>query len=492
MTENKTMRIELLKDEKGIYGLGAEGLPENWKHLKSIITRPDRVVYDDRMSDAALQMVPDKALRNSAENRFIEALTESWGTESAKKLGLDRLSPKYYFALRGRCRRIVNSLLYQALAVANQEYLRTARRYSLCLRLPIYNACCFYGERVNQIANTFALAAIVGYTTDPLGEYPFDHIDSDRAAMKAKRDKIRELVQNGARLGLIAEALKLPKAARHIWPANVYFTPSQSLQLNPAWLFYMPKTIHKQRRWLYALDLASRCKFPTEFQYWIARHVLELNDSRGTIQYKLGDISDWITACRDKANVLELEKLNGDFKILVKKAQALGKTTRVKSLFKPNHGTKFVTRLFTSDMSVRTVQKLCDDWHVAASTANFSGNDAIFPPPWYEGSEVNNYTITPIRSRVALFHEGRAMHNCSLTYADRVMGRSCFFYSVTKNSERVATLMICHRKGETVLGDLRAVCNEPPARKVKAAVEKWLSVNQRLYGNGNRRRKNKR
>jgi hypothetical protein len=104
---------------------------------------------------------------------------------------------------------------------SDPEYLRTARRYSIELRLLIYNACCLYGERINQISNIFPVAAAVAYGYDIDRDIPA----VSRAAAKARRAEIRDLIQKGTRLGVVADALKIPKIARHVWPANVSLVP---------------------------------------------------------------------------------------------------------------------------------------------------------------------------------------------------------------------------------------------------------------------------
>jgi hypothetical protein len=95
-------------------------------------------------------------------------------------------------------------------------------------------------------------------------------------------------------------------------------------------------------------------------------------------------------------NRLELEKLNTNLEALIEKAQALGKdTTWMRSALQPHRGAEFVTRVFTSSMSVPTVQKLSDDWHQAVSMSKFSGQDITFPEPWYDGGanqRLHDYT----------------------------------------------------------------------------------------------------
>jgi PcfJ-like protein len=483
MIEQLGARIELLRDGKGIYGICAKGLPETWQHLKPIITRPDRVSECELPLYSALQMIPPKPFKRTAEYLYIRALMDSWGEETKKKVGLENLPPNHYLALSSRCRLIVDSAIRQALAVGNTEHLRTARRYPLEYRFPIYRACCVYGAPANQIAATFPAAAMVAYgiCNGVVGVEPGD---VNFEAWKAKSVEICDLVQKGAPLKLIADVFNLPKIVRHICPTNVLIAPWQCLRLYPEFLFYMPRTIHKQRRWFYALTLATRRGVPGEVKEWVARHGLELGKSRRIISSRLIDVVDWVVACREKMNEAELEALSAEFDVLVRKAQTLGKDIRNPLPMKV--GAKFVTRVFTSNMSASTVQTLCDEWHEAVSMADFVGKNTVFPAPWYEGGQISGYTITPIRSRIELFREGRAMHNCCLTYAERIMSGTCFFYSVTKDGERYATLMIRDEAGQTVLGDLRTVCNGMADRKLKTAVNEWLGRNQQLYGNGQR------
>lgn len=481
MTEEPHVRLELLQDEKGVYGLFAKDLPEGWDRLKPIITRPDRVIERDEPSSAALQMLPSsKRFKNSAEGQLLEAIIDCWGKETAKKRGLERLPPKDYFALTARCRRIINSLLFQALAVANPEYLRTARRYPVGYRWLIYRACCLYGERAHQIANTFPLAAAMAYC----GVYEIVRSDANYESVSSRCAELRELVQKGSPLAVIAKAMHVPKMVRYILPANVSRPRWGCLAKNPEFFFYMPRTTHKQRRWFSALNVALDLRVSSDFVGWVARHSLELGDSHGTVASTLRDFSDWLKACDDKLKQAELESLKAKFEVLALRATALGKWVYNPIGFDSNF--QFVTRIFTPDMSTRTVQTLCDQWHEAFSMAKCPGQEIAFPGPWYEGSDVNGYTITPIRTRLELFRHGRTMHNCSATYAGRIIRGECFFYEVTKDGKCVATLMIEDKDGQTVLSDLRTMCNGRADNNLKSAVTRWLTKNKRLYGNGNR------
>src|SRR5262245_40929772 len=208
------MRVELLTDEEGIYGVGE--ISDNPDPIR-IITRPDKVADNfDRCNGAVLQMLPKwKLFSQSAEATLMNNLTMV-RTQAAKcNQGVNR---KRYFALKGASHRIVNSLVNQALAVCNQDYLRTARRYPVKFRQQIYVACCLGGDRINQIANTFPAAAIFAYTT-AIRLRVHNSNGEERRTTEALKAEVRDLVMKGARLGVIADTLKIPKALRHAAPA---------------------------------------------------------------------------------------------------------------------------------------------------------------------------------------------------------------------------------------------------------------------------------
>ena len=138
-------------------------------------------------------------------------------------------------------------------------------------------------------------------------------------------------------------------------------------------------------------------------------------------------------------------------------------------------GSRFVTRQFSPDMSLRTVLALSEDWHLAvANDTDTTNGTGIFPPPWCEAGKLAGYEFRPITNGADLYLEGREMHHCVSTYADRVLAGGCYVYSVTKDDEKVATMELFYSQGKPQLGQIRGKCNSAAPAKVVNAARRWL------------------
>ena len=91
-----------------------------------------------------------------------------------------------------------------------------------------------------------------------------------------------------------------------------------------------------------------------------------------------------------------------------------------------------------------------------------------FPEPPIPGTD----EIVPITAYDELLAEGKAMHNCVVSYAERIMEGKCYIYQVLK-PER-ATLEIRGEGGKYLPAQLRTISNGQPSNETKDAVEKWI------------------
>ena len=124
-------------------------------------------------------------------------------------------------------------------------------------------------------------------------------------------------------------------------------------------------------------------------------------------------------------------------------------------------------------MSLATVTKLSGDWHEAVA-ANMSGPEYEFPEPWCPGGESGGFDIVPITNSSELYREGKLMHHCVGTYADRVLFGASYVFSVRKDNDRIATLELIKNGASVEIGQLRGACNSQAPKDVVRAVKSWL------------------
>ena len=125
-------------------------------------------------------------------------------------------------------------------------------------------------------------------------------------------------------------------------------------------------------------------------------------------------------------------------------------------------------------MSLKTVTKLSSDWHEAIA-AGMAGPDFEFPAPWCPVGQSGGFNILPISNAGDLYLEGRAMHHCVGTYADRVHWGDVYIFSISKGQQRFATVELRRRGVGVEIGQIRGPCNSAVPKEVVRAVTSWLS-----------------
>jgi hypothetical protein len=225
------MPVELLRDGRGIYGVGvtdefdyeamawACGVDPREVYIKrtprSLILRPDRfeplsraIRYDG--GAAVLQMIPGGFRRGAFKSCIEEALRQHIHHEALKRAGLsgpgstgelkwwstDKAEQcrnrKMYHGLRRLSLNVINRLICEAIeAAAHPDAIRTARRFYLRDRQAIYRAGAT-SKRAMQLANVFPFAALCLYTNHSWidrGAIPdwMAHHDASQKAMAAAR-----------------------------------------------------------------------------------------------------------------------------------------------------------------------------------------------------------------------------------------------------------------------------------------------------------------
>jgi PcfJ-like protein len=394
--------VDLLRDRRGIYGVGvAEEYAAVADDIK-LVLRPD-VLHStppDRYgSFAVLQQIPGENLRcfrGSREQWLREIVLresliraglaspyercspdEQWSWWSKDKEKQDRNRRKYQ-VLRRMSLCVVNRLIRMALAAAaDPEALRVARRFRLRDREVIYRAGST-SRRFLQLAEVFPALAI-----------DICHSPDDERIQEALR-----LVERGAPLRDVAAVMQLPMTLRHIQPGAAHL----ARLCHGAHISYMPNSLLCQRTRLRVVGHAYDA-VPI-FAGWIARHALQIlaENDRELFSF-VDDVTDWVRAGR-----------NGD---------------------------RLVVRPFEPTMSLRTVTRLSAKWHDAV--ASNGGPDYEFPAPRFPSATVSGMEIVPIDNCSDLYREGAHMRHCVASYAQEVRDGRYYVYSIRRDGKRIAT-----------------------------------------------------
>jgi PcfJ-like protein len=479
-------RLELLRDECGVFGMESTGdLPSYGRHNK-IIVRPDMPI---ETTNCILQMVPNtrRLFRHSQENLFRQRLhiamlhrhygTDDWrwgefipAEERRKRRGV-------YHGLRAQSYRIVNTLLSQVLASADQTALKAARRFPPGLRGDIYSAFCVYGLRAVQLTDTFPLLAVALFTDrftwdkDNDDDGPFTHNwERRRRERKAKDREMRQMgigmVLKGVRLNKIADAMDISYCLRHIKPGATGRMVSCGLVVEA--IGCLPKTTRRQKLFLAVLSRLKAKTGGAGTARWVGEFFKSIKDH--TELAELDEIVDWLRASEIKGIPEE------DFHI-VERFHLLGLVDSVPT--RQTHGAEFITRSFSPDMSLKTVRKLTAEWHEAIANNITEGEIEDFPEPWIDGAEIDAHKIVPITDSRELYLASKALHNCAATYAQGIGAGRFYLYTVSNGDGRPAVMVELSRTDEGVtLGQVKGYCNGPAPKEIERAVRRWFHRNR--------------
>ena len=358
--------VELLRDQRGVYGIGVSDLfdfeavawscgiePEPYTFEPSpraLILRPDRLL-DSRPRGAVLQKIaggfrrgPFMRTHEEQLRRFIhhEALNRAalpwpppqdspsgfaqWWSADKKQQARNR---GIYHGLRQHSLHVVNHLIGAALeAAADADAVKAARRFAFAHRESIYRAGAL-SRRVLQLTETFPVLALAIYA---------EHWQVRKYGESLRKNEAISLVARGARLRDVAGAMGIPMALRHIRPGVAHLATDVFCQ-HPELLSFMPVATPRARIWLLAVNWAYR-RIGADFGAWAARHVPQIPGRRDReVGSFLSNIADWVCAGMppDKDPFEERPV--------------------------PRAGSEFIVRPFVSSMSLRTAMTLSADWH---------------------------------------------------------------------------------------------------------------------------------
>jgi hypothetical protein len=470
--DSRAKPVELLRDGRGIYGIGVsdsfdyEALawscgiePNLWEHEYpgALILRPDRL-DGTKPRNAVLQKITGGVRRAIFRNSIEARLRQLIHHEALRRAGLPWPPPSgqrwwsadkkqqtrnrgTYHGLRLLSLSIINNLIGKALeGAADADAVRAARRFSFWHRECIYRAGA-RSRRALQLTETFPVLAAMIYSNCQLPVEANLDFFAATAATAARKKSATDLVERGARLRDVALALGVPMALRCIKPGAAHLV-SKVFCHHPELLHFMPGSLPRARIWLRVVDWAHRT-VDADFARWAALNVPQIPGRLEQVGSFLGDIADWVRAGQREASEQQ-----------------------------------FVARPFKPSMSLRTVTALSADWHEAVAS-QMDGPQFAFPAPWYPAGKIGSYEILPIDNSAELYREGSAMHHCVGTYASEVKQGYTYVYSVRCDGKRLATLALARNGPEpdprrAALIQIRGPCNAEPPKETLSKVQTWL------------------
>ena len=102
-------------------------------------------------------------------------------------------------------------------------------------------------------------------------------------------------------------------------------------------------------------------------------------------------------------------------------------------------------------------------------------DDAPFPEPWIDAGKIDGYRIEPITTADDLCYEGERMHNCVSNYVSDVTSGEAYFYHVSKNGQRVATVQLTQTTNLYAIEEIRGICNTDVSAGVLIVVKHWIA-----------------
>jgi hypothetical protein len=349
--------VELLRDGKGVYGIGVAEQVEIDHRPTDLIFRRDRL-RESKTHRAVLQMITggfrhgmfarmsEEHLRKVIHHGLLCRAGLPWPPpESPDTVSYWSSDPrqqvrnrKIFHGLRLGSLSIVNGLIGQALEeAADREAIMLARRFRFRNRYAIYRAA-ILSPRALQITAAFPALSVAIFANGSGGA-------TDRAFYAAG------LVDAGAPLKKIAELMRVPMAFRKIKPGAADLALFVSDVFNDQNLVhaYMPDSLPQMALWLRCICLAKESG--PEFVEWVTRHSLEIGGTLSGVLSFINNVADWVQACH-RASVPSH----------IFNAIAGG--------FCQPRGEQFVVRRFSPDMSLKTVTKLSCDWQRSSHRAS--------------------------------------------------------------------------------------------------------------------------
>ena len=325
----------------------------------------------------------------------------------------------------GEILQFVNEAISTFLKRLDPEALRVARLFQPRFRLDVLRKIYEKGKRCGQLFEVFpALASAIYFNNEPFADF----------------QELHAFVEEGLRASDIAYVIDMPKSFKKV-PHTVAFEVGGDVNTFKDLIGFMPTNPFEAILFVRGVNLleGTRCSLARR---WFASHWNSIELREWLRENVLGV---WVEGFRDFVRAEEL----------------------------------YGVRPFDPNMAVATVIRLVREWHDRVEGAqrcekeeNF---DEVLRLPRVPTSTVEGFTLKPLTTRRELDSEGRAMHNCVYSYAERVRDGECDIVSVSKGADRVATMEVVLDEGGLLeIAQLRGKRNAEVPGDVQHACEAWL------------------
>ena len=287
----------------------------------------------------------------------------------------------------------------------------------------------------------------------------------------------RHLVKRGAKLRDIAEAVGVPMCFKRFSPkaTDRLMDLSGPLSRNPDVVsHHCPEKEREQVSWLIMMAKAYESG-NEDFAIWVAIHWKELSDETPHwVSRALGDLNDWVRDCsiEQVSHSIEADDVEKIYQAMLSTSAESAENLR--AWWQSITGAAVAGRLFNKAMKPETVLRLSEEWHERAAVTKAA--DVEFPEPWYEGGDIGDYRIEPIRTAPDLSRYAFRLHNCATSYTHDVARGKCFLYVVLQEDNPKAMVELKRDDEGTVLSQLKGPCNQYASEELEAAVNTWLEA----------------
>jgi len=458
-------RVILLKDKNGIYGFLVNdeillSRPDKVKEFLKLTKENKCTGYGQLLCEARWGMttmfrgMPKNNLRSLITLAAMFRVPEiSSRIKSHKKFSYKKqkqLTAMTMNMAESRARRDINFCLKKILDVADPEYLRISRRFSVDYAYPLYKMMCLYGERFAQLCETFPLLAIA--ITDQLG-----HIGELA---------IQEMMI-GKKLNYISEVMSLPIELKTLPPKSIgpMLGYDHMIALDEKFLRLLGSkkwNVKEAKLWISVTRHVNLRRGPDRDPY---DDLFEISRNEGYSINRRMNAAKFISA--NMSAIMKEYPIQEDRHRCVN--DILDWIVAIGYDICPN-------------MSLRTAIAKCDEWHEATMRIRYDKlNDLKFDSPWIEEDtfKVGNHEwqFVPLDSTLKLVNEGRKNGNCVASYANKVYCGDTYIYSGRCDGKRRITIEL-KNKLEPIIVQARTKLNQKLESKDKASLNKWASRNK--------------